>query len=486
MLDTRRHLHQFIDKAYKLSLKFVFTAFSISFLIAYLIAYIPNYSLSQEATSTLFILLFAAGLWVSEAIPAFAVSLLIVALEIVLLGFPGFNFAEGSDEWKVYLQPWSSPLIFLFLAGFIMAAAASKTKLDIWLAKKILFLVGSKPHNIITGLIGITFVLSMFISNTATAAMMMSILIPILSHIKNSNPFRKSIFLAVMIGANLGGMSTIIGTPPNAIAVGILGSEAPTFIGWMFLALPPALFVTLILRFIILRLYPSTESFIDLKMIKEVEHFDDSTKRFSKIPTLPSWKKYVTMILFTITIVMWLTGPLHHIPTTVVSLIPIIGFTMFGIIDSDDIASIRWDVIILIIGGLSLGLAVSKSGLDMWLATLISTDGLTVLILMFIFSYLVVIVSNFMSNTAATNIMLPIVIAIALTISKESTQMVVVAVTLSASFAMSLAVSTPPNAIIYASKKVDSKDFLILGAIGGVIGPLAVIAWLYIMNNFIL
>lgn len=485
MLDTRRHLHQFTDNTYKISLKFVFTAFTISFFIAYIIAFIPSYSLSQEATSALFILLFAAGLWISEAIPAFAVSLLIIALEIVLLGFPGFNFHEGSDDWKVYLQPWSSPLIFLFLAGFIMAAAASKTKLDVWLAKKILFFVGSKPHNIITGLIGITFVLSMFISNTATAAMMMSILIPILSHIKNSNPFRKSIFLAVMIGANLGGMSTIIGTPPNAIAVGVLGSNAPSFIGWIFLALPPAILVTLLLRFIILKLYPSTESFIDLKMIKEVEHFDDSTKRFSKIPTIPSWKKHVTILLFGTTILMWLTGPLHHIPTTVVSLIPIIGFTLFGIIDADDIASIRWDVIILIIGGLSLGLAVSKSGLDMWFATLISTDGLSILIVMFIFSYLVVIISNFMSNTAATNIMLPIVIAIAMTISQESTQMVVVAVALSASFAMCLAVSTPPNAIIYASKKVDSKDFLIFGTIAGIVGPVTVIAWLLLVDKFI-
>lgn len=485
MLDTRRHLHRLIDHAYKLSLKFIFTAFTISFLIAYIIAFVPTYSLSQEATSTLFILLFAAGLWISEAIPAFAVSLLIIALEIVLLGFPGFNFSDGSETWKVYLQPWSSPLIFLFLAGFIMAAAASKTKLDIWLAKKILFVVGSKPHNIITGLIGITFVLSMFISNTATAAMMMTILIPILSRVKESNPFRKSIFLAVMIGANLGGMATIIGTPPNAIAVGILGSDAPSFIGWMVLALPPALLVTVILRFVILKFYPSNENFIDLKIIKEVEHFDDSTIKFSKIPTVPSWKKDVTIVIFATTILMWLTGPLHHIPTTVVSLIPIIGFTLFGIIDADDIATIRWDVIILIIGGLSLGLAVSKSGLDMWLATLISTDGLSILVLMFIFSYLVVLISNFMSNTAATNIMLPIVIAIAITISQESTQMVVVAVALSASFAMSLAVSTPPNAIIFASKKVGSKDFLLIGSIAGIIGPVAVIAWLFLLEKVI-
>lgn len=483
MLDTRRHLTRFFDKAYTMSLQVVFTSFTISFLVAFIVAFIPEYGIDKNMTYTLFILLFAAGLWVTEAIPAFAVSLLVIALEMVLLGFNNFDFSSGSKEWQVYLQPWSSPLIFLFLAGFIMAAAASKTKLDVWMAKKVLFFVGGRPHNIVTGLIGITYVLSMFVSNTATAAMMMTILLPLLGHIKESNPFQKAVLLSVVVGANLGGMATIIGTPPNAIAVGILGDSAPSFIGWIFLALPPSLIVVLILRFVILKIYKSTEPFIDLKSIKEVEHFDDSTKKFSKIPTVPSWKKNVTVIIFSLTILLWLTGPLHHIPTTVVSLLPIIGFTLFGILDADDICKIRWDVIILIIGGLSLGLAVSKTGLDMWLANLISTDGMSILWIMFIFSYLVVVISNFMSNTAATNIMLPIVIAIATTISQEASYLAVVAVALSASFAMSLAVSTPPNAIIFSSKKVQSKDFLILGIITALLGPVIVIGWLFMIDK---
>jgi sodium-dependent dicarboxylate transporter 2/3/5 len=482
MLDTRRHLRLFFNKAYKISLHFVFTAFSLSFLVAFCVAFIPTYAMSHEATLTLFILLFAAGLWITEAIPAFAVSLLVIALEIVLLGFKDFDFASGSKAWEYYLSPWSSPLIFLFLAGFIMAAAASKTKLDVWIAKKVLFIVGGKPHNILTGIIAITFTLSMFVSNTATAVMMMTIVLPLLNQIKKDNPFSTAILLAVVIGANLGGMATIIGTPPNAIAVGALGDNAPSFLGWMMLALPPALFVVIILRFLILKLYPSTEDFIDLQTIKEVEHFDDSTKEFSKHPTIPSWKKQVTIAIFAITVLLWLTTPLHHIPTTVVSLIPIIGFTLFGIIDADDITKIRWDVIILIIGGLSLGLGVSKTGLDIYIATLIPTDGMSALWIMLIFSYIVVVVSNFMSNTAATNIMLPIVIAVATTISASATVMVAVAVALSASFAMSLPVSTPPNAIVYSSQKIKSKDFLILGISVAILGPLVTVGWLYLVG----
>jgi sodium-dependent dicarboxylate transporter 2/3/5 len=405
-----------------------------------------------------------------------------IALEIMLLGFDNFDFASGSQEWQIYLQPWSSPLVFLFLAGFIMAGAASKTKLDLWLAKKVLFYVGGRPKNIIIGLIGITFSLSMFISNTATAAMMLTLLTPLLLHIKAGNPFSKAVLLSVVVGANIGGMATIIGTPPNAIAVGILAQNAPSFIGWMGYALVPALAIVSILGYAIYLLYPSNEPFIDLKSIKEIEHFDDSTKEFAKVPTVASWKKKVTIALFLITITLWLSTPLHHIPTTVVSLVPIIGFTLFGILDADDICKIRWDVIILIIGGLSLGLAISHTGVDIWFASFIPDDGLSVFMMIVVFSYMVLFISNFMSNTAATNIILPIVIAITTTLSSDSSTIVVIAVTLSASFAMMLPVSTPPNAIIYSSKKITAKDFLILGSITALIGPLLVMGWLLFLD----
>jgi sodium-dependent dicarboxylate transporter 2/3/5 len=484
MLDERRSIRQFIDEAYKTPLQFIFRSFTLTLLFALGVAFIPEYSLSKEGVFTLFILLFAAGLWMTEAIPAFAVSLLVIALEIVLLGFSDFDFASGSKEWEAYLKPWSSPLIFLFLAGFIMASAASKTKLDLWLAKKVLFFVGGRPKNIISGLIGVTFVLSMFVSNTATAAMMLTVLTPLLLHVNQANPFAKAMLLSVVVGANIGGMATIIGTPPNAIAVGILGANAPTFIGWMGYALVPSVLMALILRYVILKLYPSTEPFIDIRSIKEVEHFDDSTKKFSKIPTVPSWKKKVTIILFALTVGLWLTGPLHHIPTTVVSLVPIIGFTLFGILDADDICRIRWDVIILIVGGLSLGLGVSNTGLDLWLASFVPTQTLGMLMVVVVFSYLVVLVSNFMSNTAAANIMLPIVIAIATTVSTESSEIAVIAVALCASFAMILPVSTPPNAIMYSSNKVQAKDFLILGLVAAVLGPIITISWLFFITLF--
>jgi sodium-dependent dicarboxylate transporter 2/3/5 len=481
VLDTRRHLQRFYKKGYNLPFRFIFSAFSFSFIIALSISFIPEYPISKEANYTMFILLFAAGLWISEAIPAFAVSLLVVALEIILLGFNDFNFSSGSNEWKYYLSPWSSPLIFLFLAGFIMALAASKIKLDVWLAKKVLFLVGENPRNIMVGILFITFFLSMFISNTATAAMMLTLVLPLVNSLKDTNQFKKALLLAIVIAANLGGMGTIIGTPPNAIAVGALGENAPSFLGWMLIALPPALITLVILSFIIYKLYPSNELFIDLNSVRYVEHYDDSTKDFSKEPMIVSWKKKITVVLFITTVLLWLTTPLHHIPIAVISFLPIIGFTLFGIIDGDDINKIRWDVIILIVGGLSLGLAVTNTGLDKYIATLIPIDGYSALIVMFIFSYIIVIISNFMSNTAATNIMLPIVIALAVSISQEATLPLTLTVALCASLAMCLPVSTPPNAVVYSAKVLGSREFLLVGIIGGLIGPLIVVSWLSII-----
>ncbi len=457
--------------------------FVISCLVAFSFVFVPEYqNLSVHAQSMFFILVLAAMLWITEAIPAFAVSFLIIGLEILLLGFDNFDFTSNSKEWVYYLKPWSSPLLFLFIAGFIMAIATSKTKLDLWLAKRVLSLFGNKPHNILSGLMLVTFVLSMFISNTATTAMMMTMLIPILKHMKKGNPFIKGILLGVVVAANIGGMGTIIGTPPNAIAVGTLGDNAPSFLGWMFYALPPAVMITLILRFIILKLYPSNEEFIDLSKIDHVKEYDDSTTEFNKQTKLPSWKKTIVILVLMSTILLWLTGPFHHIPTTVVSFLPIVVLSVFKIIDVEDIQEIRWDVIILIIGGLSLGLGVVRTELDTWLGTQLSITGLNIYFIVAIFSFIIVIVSNFMSNTAATNILLPIVIALVTAYDNQVVSFLLISIALCASCAMILPVSTPPNAIAFASGRIVSKDFLIIGLFSAIIGPFCIILYLALVS----
>lgn len=482
MLDTRRHLRKFFDYGFAYSVQSGIFKFVASLLLALAVAYVPEYTtLSPAGVSTLFILLFAALLWITEAIPAFSVALLIIALEIVILGFPGFDFAAGGKAWEEYLKPWSSPLVFLFLAGFIMAAAAAKTKLDLWLAKRVLFFAGEKPAHVLIALVAVTFVMSMFMSNTATTAMMMAVLLPIMKSMRDDNPFQKAILLGVTVAANIGGLGTIIGTPPNAIAVGVLGDNAPSFLGWMLIAVPPAVVMTVILTYLLMKLYPANEPRIDLEHLKEVTHFDDSTTRFTAVPSVPSWKKSVVVGIFSLTILLWLTGPLHNIPTTVVSLLPIVAFTIFGIIDVDDIRELRWDVIILIIGGLSLGLAVAKTGLAAWFAGIFPLEGISLAGIVVIFCFVIVIVSNFMSNTAATNIILPLIVALAAHLDAVDARLAVIAVAMSASFAMALPVSTPPNAIVYASGRIEAGDFLKIGLATGLLGPLVILGWMHLL-----
>ncbi len=482
--DLKTHkqiMRHFTHQRFMMYLKNAVSKFIISFIIAFTIAFVPEYALESKAVFMLFILIFAASLWTSEAIPAFSVSLLIIGLEIILIGFDNFNFSSTHGEWKYFLKAWSSPLVFLFLAGFVMAIAASKTKLDLWLAKKMMSFVGKKPENILTGLLIITFALSMFISNTATTAMMITIVIPILKNMKEDNKFQKAILLSVVIGANIGGMGTIIGTPPNAIAVGALGDLAPSFVSWMYHALPPAILLVIILRYFIIKMYPSNEKFIEIKNVARISDKDGSIGVVPQDKNYPSWKKAIVMLVFASTILLWLTGPLHHIPTTVVSFLPIIALTVFRIINADDMREIRWDVIILIIGGLSLGLGVVKTNLDDWLASLIDFSSFSVIVIALLFSYIMVLVSNFMSNTAATNILLPLIIAISVSFGEHLSTFTVIVVALAASFAMTLPVSTPPNAIMYSSGKLGANDFISIGLIAAIIGPIVTISWM----NFI-
>lgn len=474
-ISSRREISKLLNKynysAYKSILLFIF-----SFLVASLVAFVPEYHGMNEASNwTLFILIFSAMLWVTEAIPAFAVSIFLIGLEIIILGQENGVYAKGPNDWKIFLSPWASSLIFLFIGGFILSLASSKTKIDIFIAKKVLNIAGTKPKNILTGIIVVTFIFSMFISNTATTTMMLAVVIPIISSLCHNNPFGKALLLGVAAAANIGGMGTIIGTPPNAIAVGTLGENAPSFLQWMFYAVPPAIIIMIIVWYLLLKIYPSIEDEINIDFIQNINN--------KKEKIIPFWHKNLVIFIFIFTILLWLTTSFHHLPVAVIAFLPIVVFTTTGIIDAEDFRSLPWDILFLITGGLSLGLAVSNTGLATWFANTMPLENLEILTLVILFSFFVVLVSNFMSNTAATNILLPIVIAIVMGITNNDDYLknAIIIVALSASNAMLLSVSTPPNAIVYSSKKINSKDFLFIGTIVGLIGPIIITTWIWLI-----
>ncbi len=411
--------------------------FLASLLAAALAAWLPDYvGLGDPGRHALFILTFAAALWMTEAIPAFAVSLVVMALGLLLL--------EDVIPRDELLAPWASPVIWLFFGGFMLAAAAGRSGLDRWLSGWVLNLTGNRPPMILLGVMGTTFTFSMFMSNTATATMMLSVLMPLLVGLHVDYPLRKSLPLGVAFAANIGGMGTIIGSPPNAIAAGLLEPVSPVnFVIWSAAALPPALLLAALAWLFLRWRYPAAIP-VDLSAIQATTQ-----------PSLPLWQRLTLMSVFAVTVLLWMTAPLHGLPTAVVSFLPITVLTMTRTVKTEDIREMPWDVLLLIAGGLSLGELIDKTGLANYLVGFLAVDDLGPIALVLGLAWACSALSNFMSNTAAANLLLPL--AIALTGGRVE---YVMPIALAASSAMCLPVSTPPNALVASRAGIAVRDFL--------------------------
>ena len=441
-------------------------------LIAAATAYLPTHSgLEGPGRHALFVLAFCALMWVSEAIPAFATSLLAIGLLIVLLGKPGGGFASDPHDWEMFIQPWGSPLIWLFFGGFCLAAGAERTGLDRWLALRAMKMFGAAPAMVLLGVMLTTAILSMFISNTATATLMLAVLGPLLASRPEADPFPKCLLLGVAFAANLGGMGTLIGSPPNAIAAGLLASAAAPidFARWMALGAPPALaLLALAWVFLVVR-YLGRGAFAPLD---ELRLGDDAHA------TVLPLRRWIVVLTFSATVLLWITTPLTGLPTTVVSLLPICMFTGTAILTSDDIRQLPWDILLLITGGLSLGVAVQATGLADWMVGKMPAQGLPLLLLVAGLGFLTVLLSNLISNTATAGVILPLAVAMLSTQGESPGDVrLLVPIALCASLAMGLPISTPPNAIVYSTRRLNSLDLLAGGLLVGVVGPVVVTAW---------
>lgn len=418
--------------------------------------------LSTAGNRALFILVTAGALWITEAIPAFAVGMLIIGLEVALLGLPASGIATNPDDWEQYVRVLGHPLIWLFFGGFVLARAARKSQLDRYLAVFVLTRTGSRYRNVLLGVMLITFVFSMFMSNTATAAMMVALLTPIIHY--NKDRSATGLLLGVAAAANLGGMATLIGTPPNAIAVGGLADIEGQYIGfvaWMVLGLPPATVLALLVWVFLAKRYAPQSEDVDFEL-------PAASRR-----QVARWEQLVVVLTFVATVLMWMTGPYHHVPTAAISFLPIVVLTMTSILDRKDIAEFPWDVLFLLAGGLALGISVKNTGLADWMVSGIHLEASGLIVLALVFAYVCAGLSNFMSNTAAANVLVPI----GLTMAAGAESSVAVPIALAASGAMCLPIATPPNALVYATNRVTSKDFLVLGAVLVVLTPLLAVLW---------
>ena len=303
------------------------------------------------------IFFFAAIFWIAEPIPVYTTSLLIIFLELVLLSDKGLVFFRNETHeyygqsilYKDILHTFASPIIIHFLGGFFLAMAATKYRLDQNLARVLLAPFGSKPKYVMLGLMVITAVFSMFMSNTATTAMMLSILAPVLTVFDIQDKGKIAFALSIPLAANVGGIGTPIGTPPNAVALKYLtGDNLISFGQWMSFAVPFVIVLLAIGWVVLMKLYPTDTQVIKL----------DIKGKFLKNP-----KAYVVYATFAGTILLWLTDFIHGMNAYVVAMLPVAVFSATGIISKSDLQRVSWDVLWLVSGGIALGLALDKSGL---------------------------------------------------------------------------------------------------------------------------
>jgi len=439
-----------------------------------------NLTIIQHRLLAIFVL--AALLWILEPVPVFATSILIITLELVMLsdqGLYSFRFfnagttgpatnIEGLLHYNDIFAAFSSPIIVLFLGGFSLAIAANKYALDTNLANVLLKPFGTNPAAIMLGLMMITALFSMFMSNTATTVMMLSLLGPILMSVPKEEKGIKALVLSVPIAANLGGIATPIGTPPNAIALQYLDSLfSISFLDWMMVGLP---FVIILLAFawwLLQKLFPFSGDSLHLELGGDFQR---------------SWQAIVVYITFALTIVLWMTTGLHGMNTYVVAIVPLAVFTLTGIIGKEELKLINWDVLWLVAGGIAIGIALDKTGLAAVMANAIDYSVLPALLVVFVMSLVCWLMANFISNTATANLLMPIAAAVATSMDDLSLLVMLVVVACSASLGMILPVSTPPNSLAYATGLVASKDMARVGLIMGLAG----LALVYVVILFLL
>ena len=359
---------------------------------------------------------------------------------------------------------FADPTIILFLGGFILAIAATKSGLDVWMAKTMIKPFGKKSENVLLGFLLITGLFSMFISNTATAAMILTFLTPVFKALPANGKGRIALTMAIPIGANLGGMGTPIGTPPNAFAFKILNDPAGlnmdvSFGLWMAIMAPLVIALLFIAWLLLCRLFPFTGKTIELDIQGEMQH---------------NWRTIVVAVTMVVTILLWIFGKPLGINANTVAMLPIAVFALTGVITAKDLQEIDWGVIWMVAGGFALGMAMNGTDLAKTAINAIPFGDWNPIVILLIAGLVTFFLSNFISNTATAALMIPILTVVCAGMGDKlniigGSSTVIVGIAVAASAAMCLPISTPPNAIAYSTGLIEQKDMGKAGILVGII-----------------
>ena len=395
---------------------------------------IANLTIVQQRVIAIFA--FATLMWVMEIVPSWATSVSIIVLMLLFTSDSGIAPMVQEEEvgkllsYKSIMATFADPVIMLFIGGFILAIAATKTGLDAQLAKALLKPFGTRSEMVLLGFLLITGLFSMFVSNTATAAMMLTFLTPVFRQLPPEGKGRISMALAIPIAANLGGMGTPIGTPPNTIALKYLNDPEGLNLGlgfgqWMVFMFPLVIVLLIISWRILLWMFPFTQKTVELKIEGEMKK---------------NAQTYIVIVTFFVTVLLWLLDGLNAsgLAENAVESIPFGEFS---------------PLLILLLGGLiCYGL------------------------------------SNFISNSATAALLMPILAFVCAAMGDKlapigGTPTVLIGVAIAASSAMVLPISTPPNALAFATNLVEQKHMAKIGLIVGFISMVLGFCLMYFLGT---
>ena len=431
---------------------------------------LPIFTLTQQRVIAIFV--FTAMMWILEVIPTWTTSVVAIVSILLTTSNKGLGFLIAKENvgtltnYKDIMAAFADPVIMLFLGGFVLAFAATKVGLDVQLAKVMLKPFGTNPKTVLLGVLLVIGIFSMFMSNTATAAMMLTFLTPVLATLPKDGGGRISLALAIPIAANIGGMGTPIGTPPNAIALGALQEAGYniTFAGWMLRMVPYVILMLVIAWFLLMKLYPFTAKSIELKIEGQ------------EVKVTP-FQKYVVWVTFALTIILWVGESIFKINSNIVAMIPFAVFSATGIMKARHLEHINWAVLWMVAGGFALGTALNQTGLASTLIKTIPFASWNALVVMLVGGFICYFLSNFISNSASANLVVPILIVVGKAMAGNpgfealgGVPAMIVGVAIAASVAMCLPVSTPPNALAHSTGMITTKQMATVGIIMGTVG----------------
>jgi sodium-dependent dicarboxylate transporter 2/3/5 len=439
--------------------------------------------------------------WITEAIPIPATALLPVAL------FPLLGIMSG----KAVAGTYFNHIIFLFIGGFIMALAMQKWNLHRRVALRIMLLIGTSPKRIILGFMVATAFLSMWISNTATTMMMVPIALAIILKLKEADQsravsrFSVGLLIGIAYSASIGGIATLIGTPPNLAFSKIFVTSFPqaaevTFADWIVFGFPFSV-VFLTVTWLLL-----TTFFVPRR--QEIKMDAGIFKRERSSLGRTSYEEKIILVLFAIMALLWLLrtdidAGWFCIPGWS-TLLPVPGFIDDGTIaitialllfvirsrsdkgkrlmDWKTATKLHWGIVILFGGGFALAAGFKESGLSLWLAQQLAViGGISPFFMVASVSTLLTFVTELTSNTATAQIVLPLLGSLAVAI-KTNPLLLMIPATISASCAFMLPVATPPNAIVFGSGEIKMGDMMRIGIVMNLIGVVLITAMMYLLG----